>query len=430
MSKPIKNKSHRILVVDDHIGEAEILIKALNEAFDYRISQEHTKPNQRPFLLTLETDSTAVIELISKRAVPFDIIIADVFMPESANTSPSVTGGALKIFGALEKSQHVGNILLLATSNKEERLRVEVKAIEVQSSAQRPKWFFFVEKPVSANGELDTHLWIKLVTDAIFKWETGQWNNSLLAVATVPWDATSDAWKQAVAQVQTASEWILILYADGGSGVEKLGRLFHQRSGKEGEFEQMSLDLSDSGGVEMLLVGSVNNKTEGTTTQEGMIDEANDGTLLLDFRGIEEALSTPLQQRLDDLFKRKKYKPSGSADYKNFTGHLVLVAENKDQLQIALGSASRALVATKSICMPSLSERPEDIAPWAEKFLQAHQHVLDTSSKKFLESLDTQLNEKLLELLCDRLKDTPKRELTKVDIEPCGINSEMTCFSQ
>jgi DNA-binding NtrC family response regulator len=165
--------------------------------------------------------------------------------------------------------------------------------------------------------------------------------------------------------VAAGSEPVLIT-GETGVGKEILARAIHRVSGLPGPFVAVNVAGLDEHAFSDTLFGHTKGAFTGATGgREGMIEQAARGTLFLDEIG---DLPQVAQIRLLRVLQEREYHPLGADRPRPMTAR-VLAATN-----IAPGKLLREerfrndfyyRLATHSLAIPPLRERPEDIPPWS-----------------------------------------------------------------
>ncbi|MBG0776379.1 MAG: sigma-54-dependent Fis family transcriptional regulator [Desulfovibrionaceae bacterium] len=169
--------------------------------------------------------------------------------------------------------------------------------------------------------------------------------------------------------VAAGSEPVLIT-GETGVGKEILARAIHRVSGLPGPFVAVNVAGLDEHAFSDTLFGHTKGAFTGATGgREGMIEQAARGTLFLDEIG---DLPQVAQIRLLRVLQEREYHPLGADRPRPMTAR-VLAATN-----IAPGKLLREerfrndfyyRLATHSLAIPPLRERPEDIPPLVRHFL-------------------------------------------------------------
>lgn len=186
---------------------------------------------------------------------------------------------------------------------------------------------------------------------------------------------TSPAWRKAIREVveiaRFTSASVLIL-GESGTGKEAVARLIHRLDQRQGRGEMVLVDCTT---VVPALSGSEffgherGSFTGAVAPREGAFARADKGTLFLDEVG---ELPAPLQAELLRVVQEGMYKRVGSNAWHRTTFRLVC-ATNRDLAEDqAAGTFRRDFyyrIAAAVVRLPPLRERPEDVVPLFQHFL-------------------------------------------------------------
>jgi DNA-binding NtrC family response regulator len=178
---------------------------------------------------------------------------------------------------------------------------------------------------------------------------------------------------QLVKRVSQVDATVLI-QGESGTGKELIARAIHAQSPRRtGPFHAI-----DCGSIpESLLESELFGHTKGAFTgaasaRKGLFEATYGGTLLLDEVG---ELPLPVQVRLLRVLQEREVRPLGS-DRAHKIDLRILAATNKDLQEEVHGGGFREDLFYRlnviSMRIPPLRERPDDILPLAEHFLQKH----------------------------------------------------------
>jgi len=167
------------------------------------------------------------------------------------------------------------------------------------------------------------------------------------------------------------SDQPVLILGETGVGKELVARALHDLSGRPGPFVPLnSAGLDDQVFADTLFGHRKGSFTGAEGVREGMITRAAGGTLFLDEIG---DLSHSSQVKLLRLLQEGEYYQIGS-DQLSFSTARVVAATNCDlACQVAAGSFRKDLffrLCSHQVRIPPLRERPEDIAPLLEIFLE------------------------------------------------------------
>jgi transcriptional regulator with GAF, ATPase, and Fis domain len=184
----------------------------------------------------------------------------------------------------------------------------------------------------------------------------------------------SRSWKAVLTQVGRVapSETTVLVTGESGTGKELVAQLIHQGSSRAGRpFVAINCAALPEQLLESELFGHEKGAFTGAvSTHVGRLEQAAGGTLFLDEIG---EMSPVVQAKLLRVLQEREFQRLGGtrplkADVR------VIAATNRDLAQaIALGQFREDLfyrLAVFEIRTPALRERPEDVLPLAESFLE------------------------------------------------------------
>jgi DNA-binding NtrC family response regulator len=172
-------------------------------------------------------------------------------------------------------------------------------------------------------------------------------------------------------KVATAEASILIM-GESGAGKEIIASTIHYSSGRRDQrFLTINCAALTDTLLESQLFGHVKGAFTGAVgTQRGLIEEADRGTLFLDEIG---DISPGLQAKLLRVLQEKEFIPVGSTKVRRANVRFV-AATNKDlQEEVKTGHFREDLYYRLNVVtlqVPPLRERPEDIEPLANLFIE------------------------------------------------------------
>ncbi|HBA89958.1 MAG TPA: two-component system response regulator [Geobacter sp.] len=163
----------------------------------------------------------------------------------------------------------------------------------------------------------------------------------------------------------------LLITGESGVGKELIARAVHRLSGCHGPMVAVNVAGLDDTVFADTLFGHVRGAYTGADqARPGMIEQAGDGTLFLDEIG---DLSIASQVKLLRLLQEGEFFPLGSDRPKRMNARIVVATHCDLAAKEAAGSFRRDLyyrLCTHRIHIPSLRERPGDIALLLDYFLE------------------------------------------------------------
>jgi DNA-binding NtrC family response regulator len=215
----------------------------------------------------------------------------------------------------------------------------------------------------------------------------------------------------------------VLVTGESGTGKEMVARAIHRLSGRRGSF----VAVNAAGLDEAVFVDTLFGHRRGAFTgadagRKGLIEQARDGTLFLDEIG---DMGAALQIKLLRLLQEGEYYPLG-ADTPTMCDARIIAATNVD---VTDGEQLRRdlfyRLATYRVHLPPLRERPEDIPPLLEHFVEESARSLgrpaprvDAESAALLKRYAFPGNvRELRSLVLDALTRLARDELRAEDLE-------------
>jgi two-component system, NtrC family, response regulator GlrR len=199
--------------------------------------------------------------------------------------------------------------------------------------------------------------------------------------------ATSDAMKQVLSQVTqiALTESTVCIYGESGTGKELIAKAIHIVSRRAlGPFVAINCGAIPEGLLENELFGhSKGAYTGADRPKKGFLQQAESGTLFLDEIG---ELPASLQVKFLRVLEEREFYPLGSTQPIKINVRLVAATNQDLEKLISQGKFREDLyyrLHVLPIFLPPLRERPSDITPLAEHFLQRFARDLDKEVKGF-----------------------------------------------
>ncbi len=172
-------------------------------------------------------------------------------------------------------------------------------------------------------------------------------------------------------QVADSDSSVLIL-GESGTGKELIAGTIHYASPRSGQrFLAINCAALSETLLESQLFGHVKGAFTGATqAQKGLLDEAHEGTLFLDEVG---DLSPALQAKLLRVLQLGEFIPVGATRPRQVDVRFVAATNKNLEEEVARGNFREDLYYRLNVIaleLPPLRERPEDIEPLAQHFLQ------------------------------------------------------------
>lgn len=461
MTEPTK---YRVLIVDDDESHLRKLKKHLCDAFD---ANPNLFGGAKP---TIDTDSDARnIESIIKPCgkFPYDIIIADVFMPLNPDKSPEPdpTGGVVRIYRAIKNAQLHESVFLVAMTNRRTEAQKELGEILADHNAHyeipwlitqypKPKT---IPSPASCEQLLEVDDWKYAIGKAIGCCKDRDWQKTFVRATLQEIVGNSTLLTKAKLDAERYADHlghIVLLTGETGSGKELIAQSLHWHSqrcppaskgkDKPENYHAEECQRLNSETVESELFGHIKGAFTGAIgTTPGIFGKFKNGTIFLDEFGSDPVVA----QKLDLLLRRvltKPYtfRPKGATRDVPFNGMIIL---GSSKLETFLKSKTTApdflsrVADVPRINVPPLRERRDDIVSLAEFFLartcgkmQIPTKILSKDAKNLLVQYPWPGNVRELEIIMNKtaskltrvigIEDLPEKVRSYVPHEAAASN--------
>jgi len=168
------------------------------------------------------------------------------------------------------------------------------------------------------------------------------------------------------------SDASILIMGESGSGKEIISSTIHYSSTRR---EQRFLTINCAALTDTLLESQLFGHIKGAFTgaighQRGLIEEADRGTLFLDEIG---DISPGLQAKLLRVLQEKEFIPVGSTKVRRANVRFIAATNKNLQEEVHAGRFREDLFYRLNVVtlqVPSLRERPEDIEPLAQLFME------------------------------------------------------------
>ncbi|HWG17460.1 MAG TPA: sigma-54 dependent transcriptional regulator [Acidobacteriaceae bacterium] len=165
----------------------------------------------------------------------------------------------------------------------------------------------------------------------------------------------------------------VLIQGESGTGKELCGRLIHGTSESTGELVKVSCPAIPAGLIETELFGYEKGSFTGAhSTKRGRLEQAHNGTLLLDEVG---SLDIGVQAKLLQVLQDGSFMRVGGHDLRNINTRIVSVANRDLRDQVANGTFRLDFlyrINAVTLQMPALRQRTEDIPQLVNFFTDYH----------------------------------------------------------
>ena len=339
---------YNIVVVDDEIRQAEIIVKIL-EDHGYRV-----KGTSRPH---------EVVDIA--RSNSLDLVITDQAMPGM---------DGIKLLETLSSMQDPPLVIILTGYG------TISKAVE----AMKKKAFDYITKPI------DMDRLLMIVKNALELKRLDRENRELRAIikgegldTIIGSSGIIEDIKRIVRKIAPTNSTVLIT-GESGTGKELVAKAIHNLSLRKAEaFSAVNCAAIPDTLIESELFGYEKGAFTGAnTSKQGIIGASNGGTLFLD--EISE-LSLAVQAKLLRLIQNREIKPLGSSEIIAVDIRILAATNKVIEQEIKNGRFREDLYYRLNVIpiqMPPLRERKTDIPILIEHFLKKYNSVHSKSISK------------------------------------------------
>lgn len=179
----------------------------------------------------------------------------------------------------------------------------------------------------------------------------------------------------------------ILIAGETGTGKELFAQSIHTESARTGPFVAQNCAALPDSLIESLLFGTAKGAFTGALERPGLFEEADQGTLLLD-----EINSLPisLQPKLLRVLQEKKVTRIGGSTERTVDVR-VIATINEDPIEaVASGVMRKDLyyrLSVVPIIIPPLRERPEDIEPLIQHFINKYNLLFQMNVENVAEAV-------------------------------------------
>jgi hypothetical protein len=414
---PIKKGRYGILIADDDLKQGESIRDIIYEmACLYPGSMGVTRSQLDITVISKTQEVENVIsEIFRTKTIPYNIILADIFMPfEKDEDEPTIEGGWLRFYRTISElpgydPEITSELLLVAITNKSEDAVPIKQIIREENHKCSSPWVDFLHKPdrpvfrgLSEKPELlDENSWVYLIMTAIRKYNDLCWRrtfvhcdlDALLPVSTMFSDVRGKVF-------EFRDQRLILLAGESGTGKEKIAKYLHQQKLPSSEdikrdyaslhCDSVTIDKMKSTfiGIEKgVLVENYNHSQ--LKTEAGLLEKYHDGTIFFDGIDTNPQKARILDMVLNELIHNNwAYQRIGGTINLSFKGTLILGISSLSKLQSSDNQKKNIIsqdlyytIEPYTIEIPPLRNRKSDILPLAETFLNIDKNKDDTSKR-------------------------------------------------
>jgi transcriptional regulator with PAS, ATPase and Fis domain len=182
----------------------------------------------------------------------------------------------------------------------------------------------------------------------------------------------------------------ILIEGDTGTGKTRLAKIFHEASGRVGNFVHLNLSSFSAGLIESELFGHVKGAFTGASfDKKGAINEANKGTLFLDEI---DSLSLEIQTKLLIFLESYEFRSVGCERLKKADTRIIF-ASGKKLAQLVQSKHIRndfyfRIRSGHQIVLKSLKENPRKIVRLCEDFERNEYVIITDELKEYYKNLN------------------------------------------
>jgi DNA-binding NtrC family response regulator len=329
----------KILAIDDEIGMLKLLERIIRTKTEYQI-------------LTI-AHPEEVAKIIEKEY--FELVLLDLRMPNL---------NGLEVLKQIKTKEPDTSIIIITAYG----------TIDSAVEAMKIGAFDFITKPFHQEQILLTiHRAMEVQSlkreNRILKEELGQKKNFDFVIGKSPLMQSIYCYILQIAKSMAP----VVITGETGTGKEVVARAVHRHSQRKGPFVVVNCSVIPETLIESELFGHIKGAFSGAIRdKKGLVEEANEGTILLDEVG---DLNTHIQIKLLRFLQEGEFKPLGSNKIKRADVRIVVATNKNLEEMVKQGNFRQDLyyrINVIHIYLPSLEERKEDIPLLAHYFLEKY----------------------------------------------------------
>jgi two-component system NtrC family response regulator len=342
----------RILIIDDDPNISNI------------ISQLAEDCGYQPAAVSNLTDGLALLQ-----STPFDLVFLDVRLPD---------GSGLKALPNIRSSKGQPDVIIITGAGDPDGAELAI---------QNGAWDY-IEKGSS----------LKQITFSMeralkFRERNKEWSERIIKRDSLIGESPALHSVLENLSVAATGDASVLITGETGTGKEVVARTVHENSNRaEGPFVVLDCASIPENLVEGELFGHIKGSFTGaTTSQKGVIEQADQGTLFLDEVG---ELPLPTQSAFLRVLQEKRYRPIGSTSEKTSNFRLVAATNRNLEKMCEEGTFRTDLYYRLKSCsmeLPPLRNRLEDIPALAEFHTKRLCSKYDSSTKMLSDEFVTML---------------------------------------
>ncbi|HEV2741336.1 MAG TPA: hypothetical protein VGU66_22440 [Candidatus Elarobacter sp.] len=395
-------KSLRVAVVDDDDAQRKKLATMLARALTVhsgRGSSSTSVPEITEFDNVID-----LLEIIGESQLPmnfpFDVIVADVFMPIQEGSVPHPQGGATRVYDAIKAHHLDERVIMLIVSIDLVGAETDVLRIAEEQRGLENPWAFVLSKPRAVSispvtAGISTEAWLSTV-ETLIAHRADQAFRTKDFLRLPPTELLSQPFFAGVkldvdALIKPGSPHYLLITGEHGTPKVAVAKYFAERMGRLGSPATFILHDGNEESLAAHLFGQ-----QLPEPREGYLELHPADTIFIDDyclpskeRGVfDRALRVLLDSMVDHGLTHGEFRRLEGFQAKTFEGVIVLSCSSLKALRMS-GDVDEHLIAlleTRHVHVPALRDSPQLIVSLVQHFLKktAPEKMLTRATVKVL----------------------------------------------
>ena len=438
----------QICIVDDEVEHLRSFENLLREVLPSAAQQNGESFDPSTIVIRSFDNAPDVVKLMEASAVnpdafPYDVLIADVFMPrEPGSGREHPHGGAVRLYDAVKAAGLQDRVVMLIVSKDVVGAEDELVRIDGEQRDLDMPWAFKLAKPdflssSSAEAGVGRDSWIAAVAELIARRKNQEWrkkNFLRLPAGEIVGNNYFDGARTKVDALTMSGHCpFLLVTGERGTGKEAIANYVAQRLRYPHPARIFNLREGAERGLAVLLFGQ-----ELPEPREGILERTPDAAIFIDNFGLRSSKRAPLDKKLIELFESetRKGRRDGAGEFyrvegleaKTFRGTIILSCERIEDLNenIDVPQALVNMLCARHVRLPPLRDAKPSIGSLARHFIKAagRNQQLDGEAFKLLTSYDWPGNLKELEEAIAKVSAAAENGwVTAQDLRRIGLRS-------
>jgi CheY-like chemotaxis protein len=380
------DKSLRVAVVEDDDTQRKKLATMLSRALTVR-SRRGSLSTAVPKITEFD-NVIDLLEIIDESQLPmnfpFDVIVADVFMPMQEGTVPHPQGGAIRVYDSIKAHHLDGRVIMLIVSIDLVGAETDVLRIAEEQRDLEYPWAFVLSKPRAvsispATAGISTEAWLSTV-EMLIAHRADQAFRTKDFLRLPPTELLSQPFFAGVkldvdALIKPGSPQYLLITGEHGTPKVAVAKYFADRMGRSSSPATFILHDGNEESLAAHLFGQ-----QLPEPREGYLELHPADTIFIDDyclpsreRGVfDRALRILLDSMVDHGLTSGQFYRLEGFQPKTFDGVIVLSCSSLKALRMS-GDVDEHLIAlleTRHVHIPALRDSPQLIVSLARHFLK------------------------------------------------------------